>query len=88
MTKTKTERPKIMSKKELDQELLNKLEDLTSLVELVPEIKQIVREKQEQEIFNKRAAKIGRWILIIAGGIGTVLGTMYAVAKLMVSIGR
>lgn len=63
------------------------LEALKPLIELAPEIKEIVRERQEQEIFNKKAAKLGRNILLIAGGVGTCLGAMWAVAKLIFTLG-
>lgn len=57
------------------------------LAEIIPDIREIVKERQEQEIFNRKAAKIGRYILVIAGAIGTVLGTMWAVSKLIFTLG-
>lgn len=62
-------------------------ETLNGIAEIVPDLKSLIQERQEQEIFNRKAAKIGRWILAIAAGIGTVLGTMWAVAKLIVTLG-
>ena len=79
-----------MTTKEQVSEILKKLDDLSQLNELVhivPDIKQLVKEREEQEIFNKRAAKIGRWIVVIAGGIGTLLGAMWAVSKLIFTLG-
>lgn len=79
-----------MTTKEQVTAILEKLEDLSQLNELVhivPDIKQLVKEREEQEIFNKRAAKIGRWIVVIAGGIGTLLGAMWAVSKLIFTLG-
>lgn len=60
---------------------------IDDLAEIMPTLKSIVKERQEQEIFNRKAAKIGRWIVIIAGGIATVVGTMYAVSKLIFTLG-
>jgi hypothetical protein len=68
----------------LSMENLSKLNDL---VEIVPDIKELVEERKEQEIFNKRAAKIGRWIVVIMGGVGTAIGAMWAVSKLIFTLG-
>jgi len=68
----------------LSMENLSKLNDL---VEIVPDIKGLVEERKEQEIFNKRAAKIGRWIVVIMGGVGTAIGAMWAVSKLIFTLG-
>lgn len=70
-----------------NEELINTIASLKELVDIVPDIKVIVKERQEQEIFNKKAAKIGRWIVVIASGIGVVIGTMIAVSKMIVSLG-
>lgn len=64
------------------------LSPLKELVELAPDIKEIVREKKEQEAFNKRAAKIGRWLVVIASGFVALIGAVVAVSKLIVSMGR
>ena len=68
----------------LSMENLSKLNDL---VDIVPDIKELVEERKEQEIFNKRAAKIGRWIVVIMGGVGTAIGAMWAVSKLIFTLG-
>ncbi len=91
MTNTKTEgSARKMTTKDQVTAILEKLDDLSQLNELVhivPDIKQLVKEREEQEIFNKRAAKIGRWIVVIAGGIGTLIGAMWAVSKLIFTLG-
>ena len=66
---------------------MDELKSLNVLVGIVPDIQKLVRERQEQEIFNKRAAKIGRWIVVIAGALGTLLGTMWAVSKFIFTLG-
>lgn len=64
------------------------LSSLGELVDIVPDIKAIVQERKEQAIFNKKAAKIGRWIVLIAGGVGAVIGSAIAVSKLILSLGN
>lgn len=66
---------------------MENLSKLNDLVEIVPDIKELVEERKEQEIFNKRAAKIGRWIVVIIGGVGTAIGAMWAVSKLIFTLG-
>jgi len=77
------------TKEQLDA-ILDRLDDLSSLnvlVGIVPDIQQLVKERQEVEAFNKRFAKLGRRIFLIAGGIGTLLGTMWAISKLIFTLG-
>lgn len=69
------------------KQLKEMMRALKPLIELAPEIKEIVRERQEQEIFNRKAAKIGRYLVLICAGIGTVLGSMWAVSKLIFTLG-
>ena len=78
------------TKEQLDT-ILERLDDLSSLnvlVGIVPDIQQLVKERQEVEAFNKRFAKLGRRIFLIAGGIGTLIGTIYAVSKLIFTLGN
>jgi|GEM_PF-6373880 len=77
--------------KELTKALNAHIEDskgLNCLIELVPDIQQLVKDRQDQEVFNKKAAKIGRFIVVIAGAIGALLGAAYAVSKLIVTLGE
>lgn len=72
--------------KKLNQ-LIDKIDKLDELISLVPDIQKIVKERQEQEIFNKKAAKLGRQALLIAGAVGTFIGAMWAVSKLIFTLG-
>lgn len=83
----KTKQPTTKEQLETILERIDDLSKLNDLVGIVPDIQQLVKERQEQEIFNKRAAKIGRWIIVIAGAIGTLLGTIWAVSKLIFTLG-
>ena len=64
------------------------LPSLKSLAEIAPDVKDIVQDRKNQEIFNKQAAKIGRFIVIIAAAIGTIIATILTVAKLIVTLGK
>lgn len=63
------------------------MSSLTELAAIVPDVKELVKERQEQEIFNRKAAKIGRTIILLGGGIGTLLGTIWGVSKLIFTLG-
>ncbi len=67
---------------------LDGLSSLNELVGIVPDIKQLVEDRKQAEEFNKRFAKLGRRIVVIAGGIGVLLGTMWAVIKLVFTLGN
>lgn len=67
---------------------LGELSSLNELVGIVPYIKQLVEDRKQAEEFNKRFAKLGRRIIMIAGGIGVLLGTMWAVIKLIFTLGN
>lgn len=85
---TKLTQPEIAQiENKLAKQLDKKLAMLDDLVKLVPEIKVIVEERKEQEIFNRKAAKIGRWLILAAGAVGTFTATVYAVAKMIVDLG-
>lgn len=64
------------------------VKELKPLVEMIPDLKVIVKERREQEIFNKKAAKLGRFIVVVVAAIGTVIGTFIVVAKLIVTLGK
>jgi hypothetical protein len=69
-------------------EQLANLSQLNALVEIVPDIQLIVKDRQEAEAVNKRFAKIGRHIVVVAGAIATIIGTIWAVSKLIFTLGN
>lgn len=75
-------------KQQTIEDLAAILPKLNELVDIIPDIKGIVKERKEQEIFNKQAAKLGRVIVVVAAGVGTVIATVIAVSTMIVKMGK
>jgi hypothetical protein len=54
---------------------------------MLPDLLIIVKEKKDNLVFNKRAAQIGRLIVVVALGFTTVLGAAYGVSRLIITMG-